>query len=225
MKETKIFKSREHLGHLLRVFWLDHEIRAGRYPNAKTIADHFECSEKTAQRTLDFMRDRLRMPLEYSAEHRGWYYTEPVYGLPAVEMTESDLISILLAEKLARQYRGTGRGEMTQRQADPLHLRNSAGEWYLIAWDHLRQAPRDFLVSRIKELNVTEQHFDWPPGFTLEEYLQSGFGMICGNQLYEVEILFDEYQSRWMREGTRLTIEYILKICPRGQYDQGPERR
>ncbi len=262
---------REHYRHVLRVFWIDHEIRANRYPNNTTIAGHFGLkSTKTAQRTIDFMRDQLRLPIEYSAEHRGWYYTEPVYGLPAVEMTEGELVAILLAEKLARQYRGTAigaqveeafakvlsavtavisvdlnalaeahsfeavatsepnfetirqlgraikqglriemtyytatRGELTQRQADPLHLRNSAGEWYLIAWDHLRQAPRDFLVSRIRELNVTEQHFDWPAGFNLEEYLQSGFGMIRGGQMQEVEIVFDEYQSRWIRERTK----------------------
>jgi predicted DNA-binding transcriptional regulator YafY len=267
MKNSGLLKNRERLTHLERVFWIDYEIRAGRAPNANTIAAHFEISAKTAQRTLDFMRDRLRMPLAYSAENRGWHYTEPVYGLPAVEMTEGELVAILLAEKLARQYRGTaigkqveeafskvlravtsiisvdlnalaeahsfetaattepafdtirqlgrairehlriemtyftaGRGEFTSRQADPLHLRNSDGEWYLIAWDHLRQAPRDFLVSRIRELIVTEQHFDWPTGFVLDEYLNSGFGMFRGGQIQEVEIVFDEYQARWIRE-------------------------
>jgi predicted DNA-binding transcriptional regulator YafY len=267
MKDRSLLKNREHLIHLERVFWIDHEIRADRYPNATTIAEHFEVSTKTAQRSLDFMRDRLRLPLEYSAERRGWYYNEPVYGLTAVELTEGELIGVLLAEKLARQYRGTaigkhiegafakvlsavtdiisvdlnalaeahsfeaaattephfdtirelgrairkhlriemtyftaGRGEITRRQADPLHLRNSDGEWYLIAWDHLRQAPRDFLVSRIRELIVTEQHFDWPAGFVLDEYLNSGFGMFRGGQLQEVEIIFDVYQARWIRE-------------------------
>jgi predicted DNA-binding transcriptional regulator YafY len=267
MKDRSFLKNREHLIHLERVFWIDHEIRAGRYPNATTIAEHFEVSTKTSQRSLDFMRDRLRLPLEYSAERRGWYYNEPVYGLTAVELTEGELIGILLAEKLARQYRGTaigkhiegafakvlsavtdiisvdlnalaeahsfeaaattephfdtirelgrairqhlriemayftaGRGELTRRQADPLHLRNSDGEWYLIAWDHLRQAPRDFLVSRIRELTVINQYFDWPAGLDLEEYLKSGFGMFRGGQLQEVEIIFDEYQARWIRE-------------------------
>jgi predicted DNA-binding transcriptional regulator YafY len=258
---------REHIRHLEKVFWIELEIRNGRYPNATTIAEHFEVSQKTAQRALDFMRDRLRMPIAYSAEHRGWYYTEPYFALPAIEMTEGDLVAILLAEKLARQYRGTAigqqiaeafakvlqavtnvisvdlnalaeahsfeaaattepsfdmirrlgqairerhriamkyftatRGELTERKADPLHLRNSAGEWYLIAWDHLRQAPRDFLISRIRELEITEEQFYWPAGFDLNEYLDSGFGMIRGGQLHEVEIIFDEYQSRWIRE-------------------------
>lgn len=267
MKQRLIAQSREHIRHLPRVFWIEHQLRAQRYPNATTIAAHFETSTKTAQRTLDYMRDQLRLPLAYSAEHRGWYYTEPTYALPAVELTEGDLVAVLLAEKLARQYRGTAlgrqveaafakilsavtdvisvdlnalaeahsfeaaattepnfdtirslgrainerrrirmnyftaaRGELTSRQADPLHLRNALGEWYLIAWDHLRSAPRDFLISRIRELEITEEQFAWPSGFVLEEYLDSGFGMIRGGQLYEVEILFDQYQSRWIRE-------------------------
>ncbi|MCG3144747.1 MAG: hypothetical protein HONDAALG_02220 [Gammaproteobacteria bacterium] len=258
---------REHIRHLEKVFWIELQIRANLHPNTTTIAEHFEVSQKTAQRALDFMRDRLRMPIAYSAEHRGWYYTEPYFALPAIEMTEGDLVAILLAEKLARQYRGTAigqqiaeafakilqavtnvisvdlnalaeahsfeaaattepnfdtirrlgqairerrriamkyftatRGELTDRRADPLHLRNAAGEWYLIAWDHLRQAPRDFLISRIRELEITEEQFDWPEGFDLDEYLNSGFGMIRGSSLHEVEILFDEYQARWIRE-------------------------
>ena len=112
MKERK---EREQFRHLLRVLWVDHEIRANRYPNSTTIADHYEISTKTAQRTIDFMRDQMRMPIGYSAEHRGWYYTEPVYSPPAVEMIEGELVAILLAEKLARQYRGSAIGKQSRR--------------------------------------------------------------------------------------------------------------
>jgi predicted DNA-binding transcriptional regulator YafY len=259
--------SREHLRHLTRVFWIDQQIRADRYPNAPSIASHFEISNKTAQRTIDFMRDQLRMPIEYRAERRGWYYTEPHYGLPAIELTEGDLVTILLTEKLARQYRGTAigrqvetafgkvlnaltnavsvelqslsdaytfeagvttdldsdlftrlgqavrevktvemdyfttsRGELTQRRVDPLHLRNSRGEWYLIAWDHMRCEVRDFLVSRIRRLDVTNQQFAKPDAFDLAQYLNGGFGMIRGQDQHRIEIVFDEYQSRWIRE-------------------------
>jgi predicted DNA-binding transcriptional regulator YafY len=267
MKTPRPKQTREHLVHLERVFWIDQQVRASRYPSARTIAEHFEVTPKTAQRTLDFMRDRLRLPLDYSTERRGWYYTEPAYALPAIELTEGDLVAILLAEKLSRQYRGTAignqveqafakvlvamtntvsidlaalaeahsfeaaattdldpvvftrlgravrqrqriemtyftatRGEMTRRRSDPLHLRNRLGEWYLIAFDHLRSEVRDFNASRIRELTVLDERFDWPAGFDLQAYLDSGFGMIRGSQSYQVEIEFDEYQSRWMRE-------------------------
>ena len=56
---------------------------------------------------INFMRDQLRLPLAYLAKHRGWYYTEPPFALPAIELTEGDLVAVLLAEKLSRQYRGT----------------------------------------------------------------------------------------------------------------------
>ena len=49
--------------------------------------------------------------MAYSAEQRGWYYTEPVWALPAIELTEGDLVAILLTEKLSRQYRGTAIGQ------------------------------------------------------------------------------------------------------------------
>lgn len=247
--------------------WIDLQLRNNRFPNARKIADHFEISPKTAQRTLDLMRDQMKLPLEYSAAERGWYYSEPTFGLPAIELTEGDLVAILLAEKLSRQYRGTALGPMVEqafagvlgamtntisvdlnalaeaysfeaaatseldvelfrrlgraaierrriemhyftassgelkwRRADPLHLRNYLGDWYLIAWDHLRREVRDFHAGRIRELKVLEEQFEWPAGFELEAYLNSGFGMIRGRQPVEVEIIFDEYQARWMRE-------------------------
>ncbi len=116
MKKTtnKTDSRREHLGDLERVFWIDRQIRAGLFPNATTIAEHFEISAKTAQRAIEYMRSRLRMPMEYSAEDRGWYYTEPHFALPAIELTEGDLVAILLAEKLARQYRGTAIGRQVE---------------------------------------------------------------------------------------------------------------
>jgi predicted DNA-binding transcriptional regulator YafY len=260
-------RGREHLAHLERVFWIDREIRASRYPNARIVAQHFEVSTKTAQRTLDFMRDRLKLPLDYSAERRGWYYTESTHGLTAVELTDGDLIAILIVERLAREYRGTaiglqvqeafakvlgamtnkisidfealveaysfeasataesdpqifqqlgratrerhriemtyftaGRGELTERRADPLHLRNYLSEWYVIAFDHLRGEVRDFHLGRIRQLTVLDEFFDWPVGFDLSAYLNSGFGMMRGREPFQVEIVFDEYQARWMRE-------------------------
>jgi len=74
------------------------------------------------------------------------------------------------------------------------------GEWYLIAFDHLRNEVRDFSASRIRELTVTDERFEWPAGFDLGSYLDSGFAMIRGSRPFQIEIEFDEYQSRWMRE-------------------------
>ena len=67
-----------------RYFWFDNQIRAGMFPNATTLAVEFECDKKTAQRAIDFMRDRLHAPLKYDAVKRGYLYTNNSFELPSL---------------------------------------------------------------------------------------------------------------------------------------------
>lgn len=53
------------------------------------------------------MRYELDAPLEYCAKHRGYRYTEEQFRLPAMDIRESDLFGIYLADKLLIQYEGT----------------------------------------------------------------------------------------------------------------------
>ena len=45
-----------------RFFWFDERVKAKTYPNAAKLAERFEISTKTAQRAIEFMRDRLLTP-------------------------------------------------------------------------------------------------------------------------------------------------------------------
>lgn len=82
-------------------------IQRGKYPNALGIARELEVSAKSVYRDLDFMRDRLRLPLEFDYTRSGYYYTEPVNAFPTLQMTEGELFALLVAEKALQQYRGT----------------------------------------------------------------------------------------------------------------------
>jgi len=90
-----------------RLLFIDRKIGEGRYPNCGTLAEEWEVSNKTIMRDLDYMRYQLEAPLEYSAKHRGYYYTEENFKLPAISIKESDLFAIYLAEELLVQYEGT----------------------------------------------------------------------------------------------------------------------
>jgi len=74
---------------LYRLQWVDAEIRGGRFPNAKSLADRFEISRRQALRDFDYMRDSLGAPLEYSAQQRGFTYSEDSFVLPGPFVTES----------------------------------------------------------------------------------------------------------------------------------------
>ena len=82
-------------------------IQAGNHPNATKLAQEMEVSAKSIHRDLEFMRDRLDLPLEYDAAHGGYHYTEAVSAFPTLQITEGELFALLVAEKALQQYRGT----------------------------------------------------------------------------------------------------------------------
>ena len=74
----KKFRSKKGVGSFVileRIIWFDEQIKKDKYPNASDIAKHFEVSKKTAQRTVDFMRDRICLPLQYDSSMKGYSYT------------------------------------------------------------------------------------------------------------------------------------------------------
>jgi predicted DNA-binding transcriptional regulator YafY len=97
-------RSRPPLERMLRIH---QAIQGGSHPNATTLARELEVSTKSIQRDLEFMRDRLNLPLEYSHAHNGYLYTEEVSSFPTLQITEGELFALLVAEKSLQQYRGT----------------------------------------------------------------------------------------------------------------------
>ena len=92
---------------LERMLRIHQALRAGNFPNATTLRREIEVAAKTVHRDLEFMRDRLGLPIEYDAGRLGYYYTEEVGSFPSVQITEGELFALLVAEKALQQYRGT----------------------------------------------------------------------------------------------------------------------
>ncbi len=92
---------------LERMFRIHALLQEGRYPNCVTLAQEFEINKKTAQRDIDFMRDRLSLPIEYDSRRFGYRYTAPVDSLPSFEVSEGELVALLIAQKALHQHHGT----------------------------------------------------------------------------------------------------------------------
>src|SRR5437016_4742615 len=82
-------------------------LQDGQYPNAVSLARELEMSTKSIHRDLEFMRDRLGLPLEWNFNRRGYHYTEQVNAFPALQITEGEIVALIVAEKALQQYRGT----------------------------------------------------------------------------------------------------------------------
>jgi predicted DNA-binding transcriptional regulator YafY len=90
-----------------RMLRIHQAIQSGGYPNASTLARDLEVSVKSVQRDLEFMRERLELPLAYHPQRYGYHYTEEVSAFPSLQITEGELFALLVAEKALQQYRGT----------------------------------------------------------------------------------------------------------------------
>jgi len=269
---------------LERLIAIDALIRAGRYPNARTIAERFEVSERTAYEDQEFLKLRMNAPIEYDSEHGGWYYSKPNCALPAFMATEGELLALLLSTELAGQYLGSsyeavlGKAisslahvlpdqiqvdlnelaahysfvsgattasnprllqELTVAIRDQrpvrvtyytassdtwserlLHLyglRNVRGDWHAVAFDNLRNEVRVFALARIKEWQVLHhEQFVRPTDFSLDDYMGFAFLSERGGAPELIEIRFDAYQARYIRERQWHATQEPLEELPDG---------
>jgi len=82
-------------------------LQAGGFPNATKLASEIEVSTKTIHRDLEFMRDRLNLPLEFDGSRNGYFYDGEVSSFPTMQITEGEIFALVVAEKALQQYRGT----------------------------------------------------------------------------------------------------------------------
>ena len=249
-----------------RLLFIDREIGKGNYPNCAKLAGDYEVSAKTIQRDIDYMRFQLDAPIEYSAQRRGYYYTEANYKLPAISIKESDLFAIYLAEKLLAQYEGTpiydnlfsvfrkiedslpertmmdmGKDNArftvfppsntlirpgiwenvaeairlskrisvlyrppgnspASREIDPYHGVRFEGDWYVVAYCHLRKDIRTFSLARMEGVEVLSESFRIPEGFDFTRLTASNFGIHWGVDEHRVKVLFDKKAAGYIRE-------------------------
>ena len=247
-----------------RYSWFDAQIRAGNYPNAGTLARQFEICQRTAQRTIDKMRDRLKAPLEYDPVRKGYFYPETSFSLPHLLVSQNELLAILLARNLLSQSAGgilsdaiasfgkkllaqTGelglgeqrlrdsfsaiwngyspadgqtfqtlasallqsrrvafryyspvRDQWTERTADPYHLQHYNGSWILLAWCRWRERWSKFNLSRVEDLQLTEQTFVPVPNEQWRPKIQGACGIFQDGDLKTVTLRFSPFRARWI---------------------------
>lgn len=252
---------------LQRMLHIHSTIQSGKFPNANTLARDLEMSPRSIARDLDFMRERLQLPLRYHEIEHGYYYEGEVSAFPALTISEGELFALAIAEKALQQYRGTsfekpllsafrkmsdslpetislnlndwsesisfrtsaepvlnlqnfdklakatarceqiqilyrkpGQKKPEERVVDPYHLANVNGEWYLFAYDYLRNAVRTFSPTRVLRIEKTGRTFPRNDGFSVKEELRNSFGIHTGTKKIRVVIRFEDEVADYIRE-------------------------
>jgi predicted DNA-binding transcriptional regulator YafY len=89
------------------MLYIHKAIQSGKYPNATTLAAELEVCVRSIGRDLEFMRDRMELPIEYDMVRHGFFYDGEVSAFPSITISEGELFALAVAEKALQQYRGT----------------------------------------------------------------------------------------------------------------------
>ena len=113
------------------------------------------------------LRDRLQaaremLDLGLSPVARGHADSEAVLALSSAARDQS---------RLHLRYRSADEVE-SDRVIDPYGVAFQSGHWYLVAWDHLRDAMRSFRLDRMLSFEPTGERFQRPDDFALGGYMQ-----------------------------------------------------
>ncbi|MDN5344365.1 MAG: hypothetical protein PWQ18_476 [Clostridia bacterium] len=98
---------------LARIYAIHRWIAAGRYPNVAFIAERLEVSSRTVERDIQILRDFFGAPIVYDSWHKGYRY-EKTFSLPPLRLTEGELLTLYLGQRLLSQFGGTPFGQIVQ---------------------------------------------------------------------------------------------------------------
>lgn len=90
-----------------RIYAIVEAVKAGGYPNCRSLADRLEVTQKTIQRDVSFIRDQLDLPLEYNKAMHGYEFTSDAANFPVFEAQVEDLAAMFLARHAMKSVQGT----------------------------------------------------------------------------------------------------------------------
>ncbi|MBU4486869.1 MAG: WYL domain-containing protein [Candidatus Delongbacteria bacterium] len=126
------------------------------------------------------------------------------------------------------------KGVLSNRSVEPLHILNYQGKWTLFAHCRLRNEPRMFTLSRIKDMSMNESSkFNkdrYDAGFIYDR-LDQGFGIARGKKIETAVIRFYEptlhhvIDQKWHREQITEHINdknnhYLQFTLPVAKYEE-----
>lgn len=110
-----------------RIYFIDRRIREGKYPNTLKLAEDLEVEQRTIERDIEHMRDRLGADIAYDRRRKGYYYTSKDFRLSPLKLSQEEATILFLGQKLLAQCAGTPFENLILSACDKISTHFSAG--------------------------------------------------------------------------------------------------
>ena len=114
------------------------------------------------------------------------------------EYFEAVASATIRRRRLKIAYHARSSDEITEREVSPQRLVHYRDNWYLDGWCHLRNELRSFSVDAIKAAELLDRKAKPVSGHTLNEVLESSYGIFFGKADKRARLRFTPKQARWV---------------------------
>jgi proteasome accessory factor B len=144
------------------------------------------------------VRDRVSFTPAQEAEAISFHST----GLARSDLQVFERLSRALTEgrEVEFDYRKPQSRAGERRRVRPYHLSHRENLWYLLGHDTERDGLRQFALTRIGTVTVTDRRFTRPADFSAEKYFARSFGAFAGEGDHRVRLRFDAAVAGRVRE-------------------------
>lgn len=136
-----------------------------------------------------------------------WSELQSAISFKSIEVNPVDAQVLQLLVMAVRQrceitfnYRGLKDKRFAPRRVQPYELVSADHQWYLFAFDPMRKDIRKFVPGRMKAVQRTKTRFVKPKDFSAIKQLQNSFGVFSGGSPKTIQILFDHFAAKLIRE-------------------------
>lgn len=91
--------------------------------------------------------------------------------------------------------------ELSQRLVAPYALKEFKNRWYVMAKDSKDNAIKSFALDRLTNLEITNQPYQYPENYSIEQSYRYCFGIISSNdeEPQDVILSFDPFQGKYIK--------------------------
>jgi predicted DNA-binding transcriptional regulator YafY len=128
----------------------------------------------------------------FSFRWKGINPTEPV-------IFQNVTSALIQGKLLSFCYYSPTSSACTMRTVEPHHMVNYLGTWHLIAFCHLRNEWRDFVLGRMTLCKIENESFTIRQKEQWQPFLEDTFGIFQNKRSFNVKLKFSPERSRWIR--------------------------
>lgn len=107
-------------------------------------------------------------------------------------------------------YRKPGEDFAQSYRLHPYALRCMEGRWYCLAALYRPIEPIPWRIDRFEEVEVTEERFELPVGFDIDEYIDRSWGRFLGGEPQQVVLRLEAAKAYLVEETERHPTQRIL---------------